>query len=123
MIRKGLISPGRANKLRTTVSTMKIKKDQAVNNGEDVNEWFSRETSQMRVSAETIDAIGDKLPSGMELIGDGEWVRVKGGMTLDSGCSVFVMPSQWLKHIVFRAVRGLPARSEVHCREQPFCQE
>ena len=65
MIRKGCITPGRAKKLRTTVSRMKIKKDQAVNNGEDVHEWFSRETSQMRISAETIDAIGDKLPSGM----------------------------------------------------------
>ena len=41
---------------------MKIRKDQAVNNGADAHEWFSRETSQMRVSAETIDAIGDKLP-------------------------------------------------------------
>ena len=85
---------------------MKIKKDQAVNNGEDVNEWFSRETSQMRVSAETIDAIGDKLPSGMELVVDGEWVRVTRGMTLDSGCSVFVMPSQWLKHLVLEPSEG-----------------
>ena len=60
----------------------------------------------MKVSAETIEAIGDKLPSGMELIGDGEWVRVKGGMTLDSGCSVFVMPSQWLKHLILAPFEG-----------------
>ena len=80
--------------------------DQAVNNGEDVHEWFDWETSPMRVSAETIDAIGNKLPSGMELIDDGEWVRVKGGMTLDSGCSVFVMPSQWLKHLVLEPSEG-----------------
>ena len=85
---------------------MRIKKNQVVNSVEDVHEWFSRETSQMRISAETIDAIGDKLPSGMEPIGDGEWVGVKGGMTLDSGCPVFIVPSQWLKHLVLEPSEG-----------------
>ena len=69
MVREGWISPGRARKLRTTVSTMKIKKDQAAINGVDTQELFDRETSEMRINPETIDAMGDKLPSGIELIG------------------------------------------------------
>ena len=51
---------------------MKIKKNQAVNNGDDDEEWFGRETSETRINAETIDAMSDKLPSGIERIGDGE---------------------------------------------------
>ena len=30
------------------------------------------------------------------MTGTGMWARVKRGITLDSGCSVFVMPSSWL---------------------------
>ena len=38
-------------------------------------------------------------PNGKDpsLIGNGRWLRIKNGITVDSGCSVFVVPSDWLK--------------------------
>ena len=36
------------------------------------------------------------------LVGNGRWLRVKNGVTMDSGCSVFVMPSNWLKMFPLR---------------------
>ena len=56
-----------------------------------------------------IDGVDDKVdkhPPGWDIIGDGEWVRVRGGMTLDSGCSVFVMPSKWLRHLTLEPSEG-----------------
>ena len=76
-----------------------------LSSGESEESWIVRTVGRMK--HETVDPLSlDKLPPGMELIGEGEWVRVKGGMTLDSGCSVFAMPSRWLRHLDLEPSEG-----------------
>ena len=106
MVRNGLLSQGRAKKLRITVSEMKSEMAMAVLEGESAEDWFVRTTSEMKLGYDVVDGMSEKFPPGMELIGVGEWLRVKGGMTLDSGCSVFVMLSRWLRHLVLEPSDG-----------------
>ena len=40
------------------------------------------------------------------LIGEGKWLRIRNGITMDSGCSVFVVPSGWLKMFAVRESEG-----------------
>ena len=40
------------------------------------------------------------------VINEGRWLRVKNGMTMDSGASVFVMPSSWLDMFELRESAG-----------------
>ena len=44
------------------------------------------------------------LPQDDGMVGNGLWARIKRGITLDSGSSVFVMPSGWLPQ--FRRMAG-----------------
>ena len=37
-----------------------------------------------------------KFKKGDDVTGEGRWLKVRNGVTLDSGCSVFVIPSCWL---------------------------
>ena len=59
---------------------VQVEADQSIANGRD-----------------EISAFGS--PGGQEqcLIGSGRWLRVKNGITMDSGSSVFVVPSGWLR--------------------------
>ena len=81
-------------------------RERAILRGESEESWIMKTVKTIDVESESVDAVSDKLPAGMELIGDGEWVRIKGGMTLDSGCSVFVMPSKWLRHLKLEPSEG-----------------
>ena len=49
------------------------------------------------------------LPKGMEVSACGKWIRVKSGITLDSGCSVFVMPADWLTFLKLEQSEGSKA--------------
>ena len=40
------------------------------------------------------------------VINEGRWLRIKNGMTMDSGASVFVMPSSWLDMFELRESVG-----------------
>ena len=40
-------------------------------------------------------------------MGEGKWLKVRNGVTLDSGCSVFVIPSDWLKWFILEPSEGL----------------
>ena len=40
------------------------------------------------------------------VINEGKWLRIKNGMTMDSGASVFVMPSSWLDMFELRESAG-----------------
>ena len=46
---------------------------------------------------EEINVFGEPNGKDPSLIGNGRWLRIKNGITVDSGCSVFVVPSDWLK--------------------------
>ena len=83
---------------------LEVERAGVIRRGGCVAEWMDRVLS--RCGHEVIDAVGDDLPPGMEIVGSGEWVRIKGGMTLDSGCSVFVMPSKWLRHLTLEPSEG-----------------
>ena len=86
------------------VRALEVERGSVISRGESEESWIIRTMGRMKHV--DVDGVSDKLPPGMELIGDGEWVRVKGGMTLDSGCSVFVMPSRWLRHLTLEPSEG-----------------
>ena len=43
------------------------------------------------------------------LIKEGKWMRVRNGITMDSGCAVFVMPSDWLTMFALEESEGSKA--------------
>ena len=50
--------------------------------------------------------MGKPFKKGDDIEGEGKWIKVRNGITLDSGCSVFVIPSDWLKWFVLEASEG-----------------
>ena len=94
--REGKISRRQAKQLKATLR--KIQKDylEAWAAGEDLEVFTKRIQIEEDDGMNTIDVFGD----GVEepgLIGEGKWLRIRNGITLDSGSSVFVIPSGWLK--------------------------
>ena len=58
---------------------------------------YIRKTPKDRQGMNSIDAIGTYTSDQIEgLVDEGGYYRIKNGITMDSGCSVFVMPSDWL---------------------------
>ena len=90
------------------LKTLECERLQVIERGEDEDQWAARVMSRQREVPSwcPIDGVDDKHRPGFEIIGSGEWVRVRGGMTLDSGCSVFVMPSKWLRHLALEPSEG-----------------
>ena len=59
-----------------------------------------------------VDGVNDrdlKLPKGMEISKCGKWIRVKNGITLDSGCSVFVVPAEYFTFLDLEPSAGSKA--------------
>ena len=120
LVDKGELSRDQAVALNSAVSGLRCEMLSAWLRGEDMQVWTRKLAKSHRISdGDTFDSesmvqicgFGDKVKKkpfipGGELIGAGEWVKIKGGMTLDSGCSVFVMPSKWLMHLVLEQSEG-----------------
>ena len=43
------------------------------------------------------NALDDDPKKLVGLVDEGRYYRIKNGITMDSGCSVFVMPSGWIE--------------------------
>ena len=73
--------------------------------GEDVEVWFRGLEARLEYNPEEdglscICPLGRPFKKGDDTEGEGKWIKVRNGITLDSGCSVFVIPSDWLKWFV-----------------------
>ena len=51
------------------------------------------------VDVQTVDAVGSHVGDVPGTIGEGKWLKIKDGITIGSGSSAFVMPTQWLPGI------------------------
>ena len=65
--------------------------------GEDVELYIRRLARDLSDEYDPIDALADDSGKPMGLIDEGRYYRSKNGVTMDSGCSVFVMPSNWME--------------------------
>ena len=103
MIEAGTITPSQASRLRTFMQN--IAKETKVL---DLNPKHIDEDDQMfdfeALSSAEDDGFFEICPFGSlpvdkveGIINEGRWLRVRNGITLDSGSSVFVMPSGWLE--------------------------
>ena len=63
--------------------------------GEDVELYIRRLAKDLSDTYDPIDALADDSEKTKGLIDEGRYYRIKNGVTMDSGCSVFVMPSDW----------------------------
>ena len=101
------ISKRQGKTLKRTISRLKTECMAAYVDGEDMEVWMRR--IQIETAAEddgftAIDVFNGapwrqaKSPIDPALIGDPgqKWLRIRNGITMDSGCSVFVVPSDWL---------------------------
>ena len=101
------ISKRQGKTLKRTISRLKTECMAAYVDGEDMEVWMRR--IQIETAAEddgftAIDVFNGapwrqaKSPIDPALIGDPgqKWVRIRNGITMDSGCSVFVVPSDWV---------------------------
>ena len=71
--------------------------DGAAESGEDVQVFLRKVPRKHEDGMHNIDAFGDMTADQIKgLIDEGDYYRIKNGLTMDSGSSVFVMPSGWL---------------------------
>ena len=73
--------------------------------------WFRRLEARLEYNPEEdglscVCPLGKPFKKGDDTEGEGKWIKVRNGITLDSGCSVFVIPSDWLKWFVLEASEG-----------------
>ena len=94
--RLGKITKKQAKQLKATVRRLQSEYLDAWAAGEDL-ELFTRriQVADSELGME-ISAFGGKPSEEQCLIGDGKWLRIRNGITMDSGSSVFVIPSGWL---------------------------
>ena len=70
--------------------------EEAAEAGEDI-ELIIRRLRRDLSNPDAIDALDDDPKKMVGLVDEGRYYRIKNGVTMDSGCSVFVMPSGWLE--------------------------
>ena len=70
---------------------------EAIEAGEDVEIYVRRLVREFTGDFAVIDALDDDPKNKVGLIDEGRYYRIKNGVTMDSGCSVFVMPSGWME--------------------------
>ena len=112
----GNITQRQAKRLKRVVSKLQDEMFEAWAKGEDVEVWVKNvqaEGDEAYIGGmNEIHALGDPVSQEPCLVGNGRWLRVKNGVTMDSGCSVFVMPSNWLKMFPLRESEGSRRRQE-----------
>ena len=70
---------------------------EAAEAGEDIELYVRRLQREFAGDFAVIDALDDDPKKTIGLIDEGRYYRIKNGVTMDSGCSVFVMPSGWME--------------------------
>ena len=103
-VSEGRVSRTQAKKLKKTIKRLQTEYIEAYEAGQDMEIWLQRVQVDDDNGTADILAFGDKLkakPSKPDpaLIGapDQKYMRIRNGITMDSGCSVFVVPSDWLQ--------------------------
>ena len=100
-ILEGRLSKRQGKRLRSLVERLQGKLLETWAAGKDIEKWLDEVQTDAEVSISDgkteINVFGVQSKGDPSLIGDGQWLRVRNGITMDSGCSVFVIPSDWLK--------------------------
>ena len=103
----------RAKRPRGAINDLRREMVQAWLDGADIEMWFKRIAVARKVEflsgVEICDFASNKSAMdapGLELIGYGASARTKGGMTLEPGCAVSVIPSAWLMHLILEPSEG-----------------
>ena len=94
--RLGRISRRQAKQLKSTVLRLQKEYMDAWAAGEDLEVFTRRIQAAEGDGKNEISAFGGMPSDEPCLIGEGKWLRIKNGITMDSGSSVFVIPSGWL---------------------------
>ena len=99
LVTEGRLGNQQGKKLMAKLGELETEFMKAADDGEDVEVIIKR--IQLRIEEEcdgmtSICPIGGSGEAFNGLIKEGKWMRVRNGITMDSGCSVFVMPSDWL---------------------------
>ena len=110
LVSEGRISRKQRKKAKTTLGTLEREFMDAADSGEDIQMLITR--VQLKIEPEcdrmtTICPLGDPKKNAFNgLIQEEKWMRVRNGITMDSGCSVFVMPSDWLTKFALKESEG-----------------
>ena len=95
-IRDGRLTKIQGESLGVALDMILVECQEASKKGEDI-EIFIRRTPSESKGLDSIAALGEYAADQIEgLVDEGGYFRIKNGVTMDSGSSVFVMPSNWL---------------------------
>ena len=108
---QGPLSKRQTKRLGRFLDNIRSEFIQAWLRGEDVEVWFRGLEARLEYNPaedglSCICRLGKPFKKGDDTEGEGKWIKVRNGITLDSGCSVFVIPSDWLKWFVLEASEG-----------------
>ena len=97
MERQGKITKVQGNSLGKIWDMLIVEYSDANSKGEDVQIFIRRVTKESS-GLDCLDAVSD-LPANkiQGLVEEGNFFRIRNGITVDSGSSVFVMPSGWME--------------------------
>ena len=109
-VRDTKVSKMAGKHLKRTMNKLQDANAEAWSEGRNMDEWVA-EQDCVGDGLNQLNAFGPKPSDEDFLIGSGKWLRIRNGITMDSGSSVFVIPSGWL--IIFPRVG-----SEGSCRKQ-----
>ena len=95
-IRDGRLTKIQGESLGVAWDMILVEYQEASKKGDDIEIFIRRKPSESK-GLDSIAALGEYAADQIEgLIVEGGYFRIKNGVTMDSGSSVFVMPSNWL---------------------------
>ena len=104
----GRLTKRQGKKLQRTISRLQEELMNMWAAGKNVEAWLQdlESAADLHISEgyEEVNVFGEPNGSDPSLIGNGRWLRIKNRITVESGCSVFVVPSDWLK--MFKTVES-----------------
>ena len=96
LIKNGTVTQIQGEVLGEVWDMLVVAYAEASANGDDLQVYVRRVQSESD-GLHSVDALGELTKDQIEgLIDEGEYYRIRNGVTMDSGSSVFVMPSGWL---------------------------
>lgn len=115
-VKEGRISKQQAKRLRAIIGKLQEEMLGAWAAGQDLEVWLSNIQADGDAGyvqgMNEISVLGDHGGKEPCLVGNGRWLRIKNGVTMDSGSSVFVIPSDWLKMFPMRESEGSRRKQE-----------
>ena len=113
LVSEGRLSKPQPERLKRKLKDLEVEFLNAAEDGQDIEVLISRIQARFEKECNGMTSIcllGEPDTNAFNrLIKEGKWMRVRNGVTMDSGCAVFVMPSEWLTMFALKESEGSEA--------------